>query len=120
MGWEMLGVECWVLMMCGIECWGMGDECWVLMMCGIECWGMGDEYWVLMMCGIECWVMMMCGFTMNFIETINTHHSTPTTQHPAPNIHLSSKYIDKICKENVGKWVKNELFKSLRKFFVIK
>ena len=52
MGWEMMGVGCWVL--------------------GVECW-------VLMMCGIECWVMMMCGFTMNFIEIINTHHSTPTT-----------------------------------------
>ena len=23
-GWEMLGVGCWVLMMCGIECWVMG------------------------------------------------------------------------------------------------
>ena len=37
---------------------------------------MGDGCWML---GVECWVMMMCGFTMNFIETINTHHSTPTT-----------------------------------------
>jgi len=64
--------------------------------------------------------MMMCGFTMNFIETINTHHSTPTTQHPAPTVHHPSKYIDKICKENVRKWVKNELIKDLRKFFVIK
>ena len=26
MGWEMMGVGCWVLMMCGIECWGMGVE----------------------------------------------------------------------------------------------
>ena len=32
------------------------------------------------------WVVMMCGFTMNFIETINTHHSTSTTQHPIPHI----------------------------------
>ena len=31
------------------------------------------------MMGVECWVMVMCGFTMNFIETINTHHSTPST-----------------------------------------
>ena len=34
------------------------------------------------MMGVGCWVMMMCGFTMNFIEIINTHHSTPTTHHP--------------------------------------
>ena len=27
MGWEMLGVGCWVLMMCGVECWVLGDEC---------------------------------------------------------------------------------------------
>ena len=60
MGWEMMGDGYWV----------MGDGCWVLMMCGVECWGKG----------VGCWVMMMCGFTMNFIETINTHHSTPNPQ----------------------------------------
>ena len=40
---------------------------------------MGDGYWVM---GDGCWVMMMCGFTMNFIETINTHHSTSNPQYP--------------------------------------
>ncbi len=27
MGWEMMGVGCWVLMMCGVECWVMNVEC---------------------------------------------------------------------------------------------
>lgn len=57
MGWEM-----------------MDDGCWVLMMCGVECWVMG----------VGCWVLMMCGFTMNFIEAITTHHLSPNPQYPPP------------------------------------
>lgn len=26
MGWEMMGVGCWVIMMCGVECWVMGVD----------------------------------------------------------------------------------------------
>ena len=53
-----MGVECWVLMICGdgvldVKCWVMGVECWVLMICGD--WVMGVKCWVLMMC--EDWVL---------------------------------------------------------------
>ena len=50
----MVGVKCWVLMICGdgvmgVKCWVMGGECWVLMICGDVV--MGGECWVLMICG---------------------------------------------------------------------
>ena len=37
--------------MLGDGYWVMGNGCWVLMMCGVECWGKGVGCWVM---GNEC------------------------------------------------------------------
>ena len=84
----------------------LGDGCWMLGDDDVWGWMMGDECWVL---------MMMCGFTMNFIETINTHHPPPNPHHPP----LIKIYWQNMQSKRGDGW-KNELFKSLRKFFVIK
>ena len=85
-GWWVLGDECWVMNVEWWWCVGLNVGGWVLdvddvwdWMLGDGCWVLNVEWWWCVGLNVECWVMMMCGFTMNFIETINTHHPPSTT-----------------------------------------